>query len=181
MKKYLSAFALALFVALTAFAPLYATFDGFGNKTATLEHVEACKDFGGFSICRNLVHADEAAAPEPDPAVEEPPADQFPIPEGDIAELLLKLATDWKTLGTMGILVLLTLISVQAVKQFMPDTNKYKRLITLVLAIIWSVLSGLAIPGSNWITVVTTVFISSGGAMALFEALKGAGIIKKST
>ncbi len=49
---------------------------------------------------------------------------------------------------------------------------------TLVVSILYSGLAGVLIPGSNPATVIVTIFISSGGAVALYEALKGAGIIK---
>lgn len=120
-----------------------------------------------------------AALAQETPKPTAPVAEQgFQVPDGDVAQILLKLATDWKTLGTLGALVLILLLSVQAVKKFLPDTNKYKRLIVLSLSVIYSILSGLVIPGSNAATVIVTVFITSGGAVALYEALKGAGIIK---
>lgn len=102
----------------------------------------------------------------------------FPIPEADITKLLLTLATDYKTLGTMGIISILTLLTVQAVKAWVAEDWKYKRLLTLSVSIVYSIISGVIIPGSNPATVIVTVFISSGGAVALYEALKGAGVIK---
>lgn len=119
-----------------------------------------------------------ASDPSPVPTVAAAVAD-FPVPAADIAPLLLQLATNYKTLGVMGILILLTLLSVQAIKQFAPESWKYKRLATLGVSLIWSILSGIAVPGSNWLSIVVTVFITSGGAMALYEALKGAGVIGK--
>lgn len=103
----------------------------------------------------------------------------FPEPTGDVTALLLKLATSYKTLGLFGILSILIILSVQAVKQWVSEQWKYKRLLTLFMSIVYSVISGLVIPGSNAVTVIVTVFVSSGGAMALYEALVGAGIIKK--
>lgn len=102
----------------------------------------------------------------------------FPIPEGDVTKLLLELATNYKTLGTMGIISVATLLTVQGVKTWVAEDWKYKRLLTLGVSIVYSIVSGILIPGSNPATVVITVFISSGGAVALYEALKGAGIIK---
>jgi hypothetical protein len=103
----------------------------------------------------------------------------FPIPEGDITKLLLDLATNYKALGLTGSLVIATLLTVQAIKAWVDDNWKYKRLLTLAVSIVYSVLAGLVIPGSNVATIVVSVFITSGGAVALYEALKGAGIIKK--
>lgn len=103
---------------------------------------------------------------------------EFPIPDGDITALLLKLATEYKTLGLMGILSVATLLTVQVVKAWVEEEWKYKRLLTLAVSIAYSVIAGLIVPGSNAATVIISVFISSGGAVALYEALKGAGIIK---
>jgi hypothetical protein len=105
-------------------------------------------------------------------------AADFPVPQADIAQVLLNFATNYKALGTLGILSALTLISVQVVKQFAPDQWQYKRLMTLICAIAYSVISGLMVPGSNAATVVITVFLTSGGAVALYEGLKGVGLIK---
>lgn len=102
----------------------------------------------------------------------------FPIPDGDVTKLLLDLATNYKTLGFVGILVIATLLTVQGIKAWVDEEWKYKRLLTLGVSIIYSIAGGFAIPGSNPATVVVSVFISSGGAVALYEALKGAGIIK---
>lgn len=104
----------------------------------------------------------------------------FPIPEGDVAAILLSLATNYKTLGVLGILSGLTLVSVQAIKAFVPEEWKFKRLITLIVSIAYSVASGMLVPGSNAVSVIITVFLTSGGAVALYEGLKGVGIIKAS-
>lgn len=103
----------------------------------------------------------------------------FPEPQGDITQLLLQIATNYKTLGLMGILSILIVLSVQGIKKFVSEEWKYKRLLTLVMSIIYSVLSGLVVDGANVVSVIVTVFVSSGGAIALYEALRGAGILKK--
>lgn len=108
-------------------------------------------------------------------------AAEFPIPEGDVAQLLLQLATNYKTMGSLAIISILIVITVQAVKAYVSDEWKYKRLLTLGASILYSVISGLLVPGSTAISVVITVFLTSGGAVALYEALKGAGIIKSET
>jgi hypothetical protein len=102
----------------------------------------------------------------------------FPVPEADITALLLKIATDYKSLGLIGGLSVAILLTVQAIKAWVDNEWKYKRLLTLAVSIIYSILAGLIVPGSNAATVIVSVFISSGGAVALYEALKGAGIIK---
>lgn len=105
-------------------------------------------------------------------------AQDIALPEADVAAILLNLATNYKTLGVIGILSGVTLVTVQAVKAFAPDSWKFKRLTVLVVSLAYSVLSGALIPGSNMVSVMITVFLTSGGAVALYEALKGAGIIK---
>lgn len=103
----------------------------------------------------------------------------FPIPEADIPGLLLQIATNSKALGVLGTVSVVTLLSVQAIKKLVNDHWPYKRLAVLSFAIIYSIISGMLIPGSNIASVAITVFITSGGAAALYEALKGAGVIKK--
>lgn len=105
-------------------------------------------------------------------------ADAFPVPDADIAQVLLDLASNYKTMGLIGILSVATLLSVQAIKAFVTEQWQYKRLIVLAVSIVYSVLAGLVIPGSNVMSVIVTVFITSGGAVALYEALKGAGLIR---
>lgn len=104
-------------------------------------------------------------------------AADFPVPDGDVAGTLLNLAVNYKTLGVVGILSAATLVSVQAMKAFLPDGWKYKRLLTLGASIGYSVLSGILLPGSSMPSVLVTVFLTSGGAVALYEALKGAGVL----
>lgn len=102
----------------------------------------------------------------------------FPEPSGDVTALLLKLATDYKTLGLFGILSVVIVLSVQAIKAWVNPQWKYKRLLTLIMSVIYSVISGLVVPGASAVSVIVTVFVSSGGAIALYEGLKGAGVIK---
>jgi len=108
-------------------------------------------------------------------------AADFVVPDADVAATLLNLATNYKTLGLLGILSLVSLLSVQAIKHFLPEDFKYKRLLTLAVSIIYSIVTGLLVPGSSVPTVIITVFITSGGAMALYEALKGAKLINPQT
>jgi len=105
-------------------------------------------------------------------------ADAFPVPEGDVAAILLNLASNYKTLGVVGSVSLAVLLSVQAIKAFVPENWKYKRLITLAASIVYSIISGVMVPGSSVVTVIVTVLLSSGGAIALYEGLKGVGVIK---
>jgi hypothetical protein len=103
----------------------------------------------------------------------------FPAPDADIGAVLVQIATNYKTMGLLGLLSLLTLLSVQLIKKFVPDTFKWKRLLALGMAILYSIASGLLVPGSSLASVLITVLLTSGGAMALYETLKGAGVIAK--
>jgi len=104
----------------------------------------------------------------------------FPIPEGDITQIIIQLASNPKSIGTLLGISTLIMLSVQLIKKFVNDEWKYKRLLTLGVAIIFSVISELATSGKfDWIAVAVKVFIGAGGASALYEAAKGAGIIKK--
>ena len=56
----------------------------------------------------------------------------------------------------------------------MPETFAWKRLIVALLAVLYSIGLGLMTPGMTPLTVVIAVLITGGGAMALYEAIKGA-------
>lgn len=104
----------------------------------------------------------------------------FPVPDGDITKILIELASNPKSIGTLLGISTLIMLSVQAIKKFVNNEWKYKRLLTLSVAIIFSVVSELAASGKfDWIAVGVKVFIGAGGASALYEAAKGAGVIKK--
>ncbi len=138
-------------------------------QTAHDSVVDYVKDFGLVSV---------ALADEPAPAAS--PAPVLQVPNADVAQVLLNLATNYKTLGVLGVLMLLTLLSVQVIKSFVADDWKFKRLTVVVVSIVYSIASGLIVPGSNAASVIITVFLTGGGASALYEALKGVGVIKSS-
>ncbi len=140
------------------------------NSVTTFLKVHA-KVFAAFMIaaCFTLVIPFAALAAD----------GELPVPSTDIAQVLLNLATNYNTLGVIGVLSLACLLSVQLVKQFVKDDWKWKRFSVVVFSIAYSIASGFLVPGSNVPSVIITVFLSSGGAMALYEALKGAGVIAK--
>ncbi len=106
-------------------------------------------------------------------------AGEIVVPDGDIAKLLLDLAMNYKAMGLLGSLSIVTVLTVEVLKRFAPEDWKFKRLAVLAVSIVYGIVSGLMIPGSNIISVLMTVLLSSGGAMALYEALKGSGILKR--
>lgn len=164
---FLSAFAIT--IALFAAAPTGALAS---SEKQTIAYHDVYTN--GFELI-HTVHADEPA-----PAMSAAPAPVLAVPSADIAQVLLNLATNYKTLGVLGVLMLLTLLSVQAIKSFVPDDWKFKRLTVVIVSIVYSLMSGVLVPGSNAASVIITVFLTGGGASALYEAFKGVGIIKSS-
>lgn len=110
-------------------------------------------------------------------------SDAFPLPEMDPAQLLLSLATNYKALGVLGVLSGMTLLSSFAINSWVPETFKWKRLISLGVAMVYSALAALLSPAGSAAASVAGVLImgllAKGGASEIYEALKGAGVIKK--
>lgn len=102
----------------------------------------------------------------------------FPIPEGDLSKLLVDLFTNYKALGTLGVLSLSTLITVQVLKNYVSEAWKYKRLATLTVSIVYSIIAQFMIDG-NWILSAVLILVTYQGATAFYETLKGLGILKK--
>ena len=105
-------------------------------------------------------------------------AEIAPVPDSDAVVLVMKLVAEWKVLGPVGIGIVLVMLAVQAIKALVPEDFKYKRLAVLLLAMIYMGLVSVSAGGSVGAAVLG-VLITSGGAMALYEALKGVGIISK--
>lgn len=127
--------------------------------------------FAVFALCAALLVPLLALASE-----------AFPVPEGDPAQLLLSLITNWKALGVVGILSTLTMLSSMAINAWVPATWKWKRLTSLIVAMAYTGLAAALAPeGSGLASVVgvlVTGLIAKGGASEIYEALKGAGVIK---
>lgn len=102
----------------------------------------------------------------------------FEIPEGDVMALFTSLFSNWKTLGSVGVSATVTLITVQGIKKFVDDTWKYKRTLTLVVAIVYAILASLISGEFTLAHVAVMVFFNRNGAMAIYNELKGLGIIK---
>ena len=107
-------------------------------------------------------------------------AEVAPVPDGDIFSLVMQLISNGKAMGTAAIGIVVTMLATQLVKNLMPDTNMYKRLIVLVLSCAYGIFLAV-VGGATWPLAALAILINSGGAMALYEALKGAGVFKSGT
>jgi hypothetical protein len=104
-------------------------------------------------------------------------ADVAPIPDGDIGQVIVQLLTNWKSLSPLALGMAAVVISAQIIKAYVGDGFKYKRLLNLFLACLYGI--GLAIQsGMGWLPALVSILVTGGGAAALYEALKGVGILK---
>lgn len=92
------------------------------------------------------------------------------VPDGDALQLLLQLLTQWSSLSPLAIGSILIVIAMQVLKMFAGDF-KFKRLAVVLLGCIYAVIQS-RIQGLDIGNAVVLMLISSGGAVALFEAIK---------
>jgi hypothetical protein len=105
---------------------------------------------------------------------------------GDVADTIsigVFLIKNAKQLGIWGILsclvvLLLSLLNNGIIKNLKGFTENYRRLSNLILSLLLSIFIGLY-AGHSIGTVLIESLLISGGAMAIFEALKGMGILSK--
>ena len=97
------------------------------------------------------------------------------IPEGDAAKSLLDLLMNYKTLSPLAIGSAIIVISVQILKSNLFDQFfkgfKYKRALITVLGQIYSVVF-MVINGQSLMNAVISGLFISGGAVAIYEAIK---------
>ncbi len=93
------------------------------------------------------------------------------LPEADLGKILLQLLTNWKTLGPLGIGMLVVLALTQLLK-LVKLPSAWNRLTVTVLSVAYSVLLGLSQNMSLGAILVATL-LTAGGAVALYEAIKG--------
>jgi len=95
----------------------------------------------------------------------------------DIINAVSSLISNWKALGSIGIVaaiinVIVLILSSQWCKGwFGKKSPMIKRIIIVVLGQVAGVLT-IIIGGAGWVDALVTGLISSGGAVALWEALK---------
>lgn len=103
---------------------------------------------------------------------------QQALPEVDPAQLIIQLVTNWKSMGPIAIGMAFVVLSGQAIKSFVAEDFKYKRLLVLVLSLAYGALFSVS-QGKGVLEALVITFVTGGGAVALYEALKGVGIIKR--
>ena len=94
------------------------------------------------------------------------------VPDGDALQALLSLIANWKGAQPLAIGAMVIVAIVQGLKQFLPDF-KYKRITVTCLGILYGIFLGLQ-QGMGIAEVVVASLFVSGGAVAIYEALKPA-------
>jgi len=88
---------------------------------------------------------------------------------------LLDLIKNWKEMTPLGIGMGLVSMLVQALKSDklggLFKNFKYKRTLIVILGQIYAI-GLMVVQGSSWISAIITGLISSGGAVAIYEAIK---------
>lgn len=97
------------------------------------------------------------------------------IPDGDPLKALVDLITNWQTMSPIAIGLAVVVIGTQALKKFAPDWP-YNRLTVSLLSVIYGVVTAVT-GGASWTSAAVLVLITGGGAVAIYEALKGLGIL----
>lgn len=94
-------------------------------------------------------------------------------PEGDPFQMLLALVMSWKTMGPLAGGAAGIAIVVQVLKNSVGDTFKYKRLAVVALGVVYGVVLAVS-KGMGVVEALITALFVSGGAVAIYEALKPA-------
>lgn len=92
------------------------------------------------------------------------------VPDGDALQSLLALVANWKSAQPLAIGSMVVTLIVQLVKQFAPEF-KYKRFLVTVLGVLYGFFLGLS-QGMGLFEVAISALFISGGAVAIYEALK---------
>lgn len=93
------------------------------------------------------------------------------VPDGDPFTNLMSLIMQWKTIGPLAGGALGVAVVVQLLKQFVGDAFVYKRAAVTVLGVIYGVLLAMS-KGMGAVEAIVTALLVSGGAVAIYEALK---------
>lgn len=103
-----------------------------------------------------------------------------PLEDATTAELieqLIHIITNWKAGGTLlgisMIIILLTNVLKSQATGFLFEKlgSKTKRIVIVVMGVLTSVIT-LKLAGTDWISAIVTGLITSGGAVAIYEAFK---------
>lgn len=99
-------------------------------------------------------------------------ADVPVVPDGDPLTLLLNLIFTWKSAGPLALGMGIVVLATQVVKKLLPDFQ-HKRLVVTILSCAYGVVLGVS-QGLGWLPTVVAVLVTGGGAVAIYEAFKGA-------
>lgn len=112
------------------------------------------------------------------------------IPEGDPIASLVKLITDWKSMSPIALGIALVILLVQISKAGWIESLfklfgwshvlEWKRAIVTISGVVYGVLY-LINTGSHWLSALAVAVLSSGGAVAIYEAIKPLFPNKKKT
>jgi hypothetical protein len=91
-------------------------------------------------------------------------------PDGDPLQSLLALFMNWKAMGPLAIGSAFIVAAVQALKKLFPEFP-YKRGIVTVLGVAYGVLTAVT-QGMGLGAALIAALLTSGGAVAIYEALK---------
>lgn len=117
-------------------------------------------ELAAFSFI-NSAHAQEAA-----------PAALPSVPEVDPLTAIVELVKNYKGMSPLAIGMALVVLLMQILKMFFKDSFKYKRLAVTILSVIYAGLLALT-QGLGIGEMLVTVLLTGGGAVAIYEAIKG--------
>lgn len=96
---------------------------------------------------------------------------ETPVPEGDPLQSLIGLISQWSTLSPIALGISVIVVLVQAAKAFLGESFKFKRIIITGLGVAY----GVGVSLQNGMPIFDALILgllTSGGAVAIYEALK---------
>ena len=100
------------------------------------------------------------------------------VPEGDPLASLIALISNFKAMSPIAIGIGVVTIAVQALKAFVGESFKYKRLSVTVLGVVYGVLVSVS-NGMGILEALVLGLLTSGGAVAIYEAIKGLSLVAR--
>ena len=91
-------------------------------------------------------------------------------PDGDPLATLLQMLMNWQALSPLAIGASVIVIVMQVMKKYVGDFN-FKRLLVTLLGVVWGVVTA-RMNGLGLLEALVAALITSGGAVALYEAVK---------
>lgn len=97
---------------------------------------------------------------------------ETPVPDGDPFTTLVMLIANLKSMGPIAIAMAVITILVQGGKAFLGDDFKYKRVAVTILGVAYGIFVSLN-NGLGIVEALVLGLVTSGGAVAIYEAIKG--------